>query len=124
MKETLKTKELAVASKDVLAAGWIPIESKFPSKKQRVYVVCKSVQFNGDITWYQTMAEYIPPMEVKEEDFMSEDFHEEGDYDENNDEYYTPSGFYEWQSEPDTNWKISTEVTHWMPLFGLPSTCR
>jgi len=123
MKENIEVQEIGGGTKPALAAGWIPIESKFPTKKQRVYVVCKSVQFNGDITWYQTMAEYIPPMEVKEEDYMSEDFYGDGDYDEEEDEYYTPEGFYEWQSESDRNWKISTEVTHWMPLFVIPSTC-
>lgn len=36
------------------------------------------------------------------------------------DEYYTPEGFYEWQSEPEMHWKISAKVTHWMPLIALP----
>lgn len=51
---------------------------------------------------------------------IADEYQGEGDYNEKEDEYYTPKGFYEWQSVPDIKWKISAKVTHWMPLISLP----
>lgn len=102
-----------------LGTCWIPIEEAQPKPRQRVYVVCETA-YTGGVVRFQTMAEYIPYMTVKEEDYMDESYAGDGDYNEDEDEYYTPEGFYEWQSEPDTNWKISAKVTHWMPLIALP----
>ena len=101
-------------------SGWIPIEKSKPKPQQRVYVVCENPKYGGGVIRFQTMAEYIPYMTVKEEGYMADEFHGDGDYNEEEDEYYTPEGFYEWQSEPDMSWKISAKVTHWMPLIALP----
>jgi len=103
--------------------GWVSIEESQPKPQQRVYVVCENTSFKGEIFRYQTMAEYIPYMTVKEEDYMADEYHGEGDYNEEEDEYYTSEGFYEWQSEPEMHWKISAKVTHWMPLTALPQAC-
>ena len=59
-------------------------------------------------------------MTVKEEDYMDDEYSCSGDYNEQEDEFYTPEGFYEWQSESDIMYRISAKVTHWMPLFELP----
>jgi hypothetical protein len=99
---------------------WIPIEEAKPKPRQRVYVACENVIPIDGSYRFQTIAEYVPYMTVKEYDFMAEEFKGEGDYNEEEDEYYTPEGFYEWQSAPDIKWKISEKVTHWMPLFELP----
>ena len=104
----------------IMKDKWIPIEEKKLNTQQRVYVVCEVTNTKGGITRFQTMAEYIPYMTVKEEDYMQDDYHMEGDYNENEDEYYTPEGFYEWQSEPELYWRISSKITHWMPLIKLP----
>lgn len=91
---------------------------KFPyedPEKEREFQEFKKQYENS-----KTMAEFVPYMTVKEEDFMEVDHWGEGDYNEKKDEYYTPEGFYEWQSETDTHWKISAKVTHVMPLFQLP----
>jgi len=56
---------------------------------------------------FQTIAEYIPYMTVKEEDYMADEYQGDGDYNEEEDEYYTPEGFYEWQSGPDMYLKIN-----------------
>lgn len=101
---------------------WISVNDRLPEPEVKVYVVCENPKYgsyNGEVIRFQTIAQYIPYMTVKEEDFM----HEEGDicYNEEEDQFYTPEGFYEWQSEPDINWKISAKVTHWQYLFELPN---
>jgi hypothetical protein len=100
---------------------WYLIESNKIMPKQRVYVVCEKPKHGGGVIRFQTMAEYIPYMTVLEDDYMSEEHHGDGDYNEEEDEYYTPAGFYEWQSEAEMHWKISSKVTHWMPLMELPT---
>lgn len=102
--------------------SWIPITEKMPNPKQRVYIVCERPKHGGGVIQFQTMAEYIPYMTVPEEDYMADEFHGDGDYDEEEDAYYTQEGWYEYQSEAEVNWKISVKVTHWMPLFELPES--
>lgn len=100
--------------------NWISTSEKMPDSEQRVYVVCEMPKYGGGTIKYQTIAEYIPAMTVKEDDFMHEDYRGEGDYNEKEDEFYTPEGFYESQIESEMKWHISSKVTHWMPLFKLP----
>ena len=80
---------------------WIPVEQAQPNPRQRVYVVCENPKHSGGVIRFQTIAEYIPHMTVKEDGFMHDDFIGEGDYNEQQDEYFAPEGFYEWQSESD-----------------------
>lgn len=39
--------------------------------------------------------------------YMADEYQGDGDYNEEEDEYYTPEGFYEWQSGPDMYLKIN-----------------
>ena len=103
----------------MLGAGWISVEESKP-KLQRVYVVCENPKHGGGVVRFQTIAEYIPYMTVKEEDYMDDEYLGSGDYNEEEDEFYTPEGYYEWQSEAEIHYKITAKVTHWMPLFELP----
>jgi hypothetical protein len=103
-----------------LKTRWIPLEDYKLNAEERLYVVCETPKEDGGVVRYQTMADYVPYMTVKEEDFMNEEFYGDGDYNEEEDEYYTPEGFYEWQSEAEMNWKISAKITHVMPLLPLP----
>lgn len=100
--------------------NWISVEDAYPDAMERVYVVFKTPKYQGGFFVRQTLAEYIPYMTVKEEDYMSEDYWGIGDYNEEEDEYYTPEGFYEYQFGAEVYWKLSDEVTHWMPLLPLP----
>lgn len=109
-----------VEKKHIDKTGWISIEEDKPKPQQRVYIVCECPKYNGGFFKFQTMAEYIPYMTIKTEDYMSDDYEYEGDYNVEEDEYYTKEGFYEWQSESDIHWKITNKVTHWMPLMPLP----
>ena len=104
----------------LFVTDWIPIEYYQPNPQQRVYVVCENPKYGGGVVRFQTIAEYIAYMTVKEEDYMADEYLGDGDYNDLQDEYYTPEGFYEWQSEPEMFWKISAKVTHWMPLIALP----
>lgn len=107
--------QLSEDKNEVVINRWISINVRKPQPQELVYVVCKNKKNK-----YQTMARYIPYMSIKEEDHMNEEYWGEGDYNESEDEYYTPEGFYEDQTVPEMNWKLSDEVTHWMPLFKLP----
>jgi len=104
----------------LLGTCWVSIEEDQPKPQERVYLVCENPKYGGGVIRFQTIAEYIPYMAVKEEEYMADEYQGEGDYNEKEDEYYTPKGFYEWQSEPEMHWKISAKVTHWMPLIALP----
>ena len=41
-------------------------------------------------------------------------------YNEENDTYYWPEGWYEWNQHEETHWVIDGEITHWA-LIELPS---
>ncbi|NQZ74645.1 MAG: DUF551 domain-containing protein [Ekhidna sp.] len=98
---------------------WIKIEDELPHVLQIVYVVC--VAENSQRRYnYETMAVYIPYMTVKADDFMIEEYSYESDYNEEEDEFYTREGFYEWQSVADIHWMITDKVTHWRPRIKLP----
>lgn len=107
------------AVQQVDSPKWISVEAAKPSTNNLVLVKCEK-DYDGRIHAFCTMAIYVPKFTVLEEDLMGEDFWEQGDYDDVTGTYYTPEGWYEWQSEPDMNYKISATVTHWMPLPKKP----
>lgn len=101
---------------------WIEVSKEKPSKRQNAYVVVKTTYlFHNEERhhYYQTKAEYIPYMTVPEEDFMSHEYHGEGDYDEEKDEYYAIEGWYEAGYEAEINYRISGDVIFWCPLFDI-----
>ena len=48
----------------------------------------------------------------------------DGDYNPDNDEYYWPEGWYEWNRHEEIHWFIEEAVTYWMPLPPMPSNAR
>jgi len=98
-------------------SSWFSIEDKLPETKQRVIV---SFTTSSGKHTYVTCADYIAPRTVPEEGYMDDDYIGYGDYDEENDCYWTPEGFYEWSYESEINWKLSEKVTHWMPIPECP----
>ena len=73
---------------------------------------------------YTCRASYIPRFTVKLEDKWSDPDYEWSEYNEEEDEYYVPEGWYEETSQGDgdyMSWHISTAtVTHWMELPKPP----
>lgn len=104
-----------------MAINWIDVNKELPKAEQEVYIVVEYLKYPKGVIRRQTIACYIPYMTVKEEDFMDECFFGEGDYNESEDEYYTPEGFYECQIEAEINWKLTGKVTQWMPLIEYPN---
>jgi len=43
-----------------------------------------------------------------------------GDYCDEQDEYYAPEGWYEWNDAEETHFAAEFEITHWMPLPEAP----
>jgi hypothetical protein len=117
--ESLKAEKLAMMEE--LAAlqdkvRWVPVSERLPEAKQSVLVIVKRGQRHTE------KACYIPPKTVLAEDFLSDEFDCEDaeEYDEENDCYWVVEGWWEDSWEADSNWKMSGEVTHWMPLPAQP----
>lgn len=94
---------------------WISVDERLPETQSRV-LVCFTTQ-SGKV--WTTCADYIAPKSVLYEDYMDENYSTAEDYDEENDCYWTSEGFYEHNYEPETNWKLSETVTHWMLIPKL-----
>lgn len=100
--------------------NWIRVEEKLPESQNTVYVcIAHYREFYDDVFVYPTVAKWIPAFTFEDED-EGENFSGDCDYDEAEDKHYWPEGWYEWQTEPDTNWMISETVTHWQPIPEPP----
>ena len=95
------------------AQHWIIVEDDLPEKLKTVFVKCDN---NGKI--YTTTAQFIPPESVLSSDFLIDDYDTDdcSEYNEDIDDYYVVSGWWEHQTEVDVNWKISSKVTHWRKI--------
>lgn len=91
---------------------WVPVGERLPEAKQEVLAIVKYNKIHTEKVCY------IPPRTVLSEDFLSDECDCESveDYDAENDCYWVKEGWWEASFEADTNWKLSGEVTHWMPL--------
>jgi hypothetical protein len=41
---------------------------------------------------------------------------DECEYSEDDDEFYCPEGWYEFNEQDETHWRLESPATHWMPL--------
>jgi len=95
---------------------WVDPEDQKPEMGQRVIV---AVRLSTGNRW-KTIAEYIPYMTVRAEDFLDEDSDPDfSDYEVDGTEY-APEGWYESPLEPDKNFYISGQVFGWMALPDFP----
>lgn len=97
-------------------------ESKHLDKTvKNLYWVVVENDTGTKIVQYQTQAMWIPKMSTLNEDA---DCHEDAEYDEVNDEFYTPEGWYEYMYEADFYYPIESStcrVTHFMERHPMPS---
>jgi len=104
---------------------WVLVSQKTPITKQRVYVIIRW-KCDNKYQYKQSVADYIAPRSVLVEDYMDPEFLEceTNDYDEENDCFWTPGGWYESCHTTEINYFISDEVIAWKPLDKIPGELR
>ncbi|MFE4571374.1 DUF551 domain-containing protein [Paenibacillus chitinolyticus] len=95
---------------------WIDVNDRLPGTRERVLAFFVN---SYGYPWV-TCAEYIAPKTILESEYMDEQYTDGGDYDKEKDCYWTTSGWYEHNYEPETNWMLTDRVTHWMPMPQVP----
>ena len=88
---------------------WMPENKKPPTQKPVIVVFIE----NGKQRWAR--AAWVPK-------FMVEDTNYEGesDYNEADDTYYWPEGWYEWNHAEEIHWMLIEDITHWAEIV-LPN---
>ena len=95
---------------------WILLTDKEPENRQRVLVVVCEEKGRR----WQTIADYFRHKETLAEDYLHEDCRVDfAEYDEEEDCYWTPRGFFESPYMVEMNYFLRG-VTHWMPLPEMP----
>lgn len=64
-------------------------------------------------TLFWARACYVPQFHVEEDEYP---FSGECEYNEEEDQYYWPAGWYEWNNEDDTHWLLTDEVVCWSEI--------
>ena len=103
------------------AERWIPVEEwlKLGETQKRVEIITAIKNNYGKTVRHVTIGEYIAPKTELAEDFLDDDCPPEfanSCYDEEEDVYWTPSGFYEFTLGAEMYMFISEEITHVRPI--------
>lgn len=93
---------------------WIDVTKGLPESGKPVLVAYTK---NGRQKWARAC--WIP--KHFEED--TGNYCGDADYNESNDTYYWPPGWYEWNEFEDTHWRIDSEITHWARI-ELPANAE
>lgn len=93
------------------APAWIPVGERLPGAEVMVLAYYK----NSLGKHRRIRAFYAPKHTVSAPDFEGDP-----DYDEAQDEYYLPEGWYEANEHEETHWQVDEPITHWMPLPEPP----
>ena len=94
-------------------SNWISVDLRMPELRKPVLVSVSVRHERGTIS----IAEYIEPKSVLADDYLDPEWSEEfGEYDEEKDCYWTPSGWFEWQIATEVNFYLTDAVTHWQLL--------
>lgn len=97
---------------------WVSVEERLPDAEKEVRLFC--VTPNG--YKYQCQGFYVPPGMRRDDSDYSWDWECCDQYDEDSDDYFVNTGWY----ESSHNWDkysafgIADKVTHWMPLPAPP----
>lgn len=107
------------AERDALkaAAAWQPIESGLPEAGRNVLAFFRYASTGKG---RRVRAMYAPHLSLSEDDWG--DFQGDTDYSDETDLTYWPEGWYETNECEETHWKLTEEVTHWLPLPAEPNT--
>lgn len=100
---------------------WISVKDRKPKPEEEVIVLIKR-HWEDNVYRFSTMAMYEDG-NISTEDSIWCWYDLDFDYDEENDEYLIPEGWWEYRHyNPDDvyNNEITDTVTHWMPLPSLP----
>ena len=101
---------------------WISVKDRLPEAETEVFVFVKHANNHNVIT---TAMYEDGKMSDEESNWHWQDI--DYDYDEENDQYLIPEGWWEYRHyNPDDVYKnaIDGKVTHWMPLPEPPKECE
>lgn len=87
---------------------WILSSERKPEKHLPVFA------FNGQLV---IRAMWVPAYTI---DCDDKDFDGDPVYGKEQDAYFWPEGWYEWNSTDETHWLLYEEITHWMPMPDKP----
>jgi len=105
-----------LARADAETDGWIAAGERLPDSRQHVIAFYTNEHGKGRTS----VCQYIAHATVLAEDFLSDDAEGCDVYDEERDCYWVDSGWWEASWEAETNWRITSTVTHWQPLPDAP----
>lgn len=97
---------------------WVKLEEQEPENRQMCLVAVRQRLWEDKYANTICAAEYIRHKEVEGPEFLDYDSCDSDFevYDEEEDKYYAPKGFYESQVMGDTSFFIDHEILAWMPL--------
>ena len=106
---------------------WIPVTERLPETNVDVLALYEYENTMCKKWTYICRASYIPKFTVLIEDKWNDCDGGWEDYNEDDDSFYVPEGWYEETSEGNgdgMSWFINATVTHWMPLPQPPESGR
>jgi len=108
-KETMAAKIQELEARLETAEKWNDVSEQMPDSQHTVLIAVKGNKIPIRAMW------------VKEFDLSAEDWEYNGDedYNEEDDKFYWPEGWYEWNEMEEVHW-MCKEVSHWKELPNLP----
>lgn len=96
---------------------WISIKDRLPEPGVPCLVSITRKKWNSnDTISFVLRAKHIPRFFEEDE----ENYNGDSDWNDENDTYYWPEGWYETNHYEEVNWQVEQEPTHWMPLPEPP----
>ena len=96
-----------------MISNWIRVEDEMPGNGPVLAVVSRLHDSKRSAI---IRAAYVEKFTIE----ANGDFEGDTDYDEKNDIYYWPEGWYEWNEYEEIHWCVSDPVTHWQYLPEPP----
>ena len=94
---------------------WVSVSERLPEQPKNCYCEPAIVLATDGKT--VARAAYVPKFTINCED---QDYDGDQDYNEAEDKYYWPEGWYEWNDCDETHWMINAKITHWCLLPEPP----